>query len=251
MTHCCRFCNYPIKRSFCDLGSTPLANSYVNDGDLAREDLAYPLHAFVCERCLLVQVEEFESPKSIFSEYSYFSSYSDTWVQHAQLYVNAMIERFALGPQNQVVEIASNDGYLLQFFKKHQIPILGVEPAGNVAAAAKLKGIPTLTEFFGSALAKQLKSRVQADLLIANNVLAHVPDLNDFVSGIKILLSPRGVATIEFPHILNLIRETQFDTIYHEHFSYFSFHTVEKIFSHHRLVLFDVEQIATHGGSLR
>lgn len=248
----CRFCSFPLKTSFCDLGKTPLSNSYISSEQLGNDQPSYPLHAFVCDRCLLVQIEEFETPEAIFSEYSYFSSYSDSWLEHAKGYTKEMLDRFSLDSKSLVVEIASNDGYLLQFFKERQIPILGIEPAKNVALKAEKKGIPTLTEFFGKGLASQLKKQgIQADLIAANNVLAHVPMLNDFVAGIKILLSPTGVATLEFPHILNLIHENQFDTIYHEHFSYFSFHTAEQVFNHHGLILFDVELLKTHGGSLR
>jgi SAM-dependent methyltransferase len=252
LNNTCRFCNSSLKIDFCDLGETPLSNSYVRPEQLTAPEVRYPLHAFVCHQCLLVQIQEFEKPEAIFSDYSYFSSYSDSWLEHAKKYAIEMIKRFELNQNKQVIEIASNDGYLLQFFKEQQIPILGIEPAKNVAIVAETKGIPTLIEFFGLNLATRLKEQgMQADLLVANNVLAHVPNLNNFIAGIKILLSPTGVVTIEFPHLLNLICENQFDTIYHEHFSYFSFHTVEQVFSHHGLVLFDVEMIQTHGGSLR
>ncbi|MEA3155146.1 MAG: hypothetical protein QOK44_2735 [Betaproteobacteria bacterium] len=212
----------------------------------------YPLHAYVCSRCFLVQLQEFESPEHIFGDYAYFSSYSETWLDHARRYADYMIERFGFGPQSQVIEIASNDGYLLQYFKKRNVPVLGIEPAANVAKVAQDAGIPSLVKFFGTHTATDLRNEgTQADLLLGNNVLAHVPDLNDFVQGLKIALKPHGVITMEFPHLLNLMVENQFDTIYLEHFSYFSFLTVERIFAHHGLRIFDVERLPTHGGSLR
>ena len=206
----------------------------------------------MCSNCLLVQLEEFESPQSIFTNYAYFSSYSKTWLEHAQEYVNMMITRFGFDEKSQVIEIASNDGYLLQYFKEKNIPVLGIEPAVNVAKVAQDKGISTLTKFFGEKTAKELIDKgIEADLLLGNNVLAHVPKLNDFIKGMKIILKKNGIITMEFPHLLQLIKENQFDTIYHEHFSYFSFLTVQKIFSSHGLTVFDVEEIPTHGGSLR
>jgi SAM-dependent methyltransferase len=212
----------------------------------------YPLHAYVCEACFLVQLDEYVSPEAIFSEYAYFSSYADSWVQHMKRYADMIVERLGLGPNSFVVEIASNDGYLLQHFVAKGVPVLGIEPAANVAKVAVGKGVPTLVEFFGEKLARQLAGNgKQADLVAGANVLAQVPDVNDFVEGIKILLKPRGVLTIEFPHLMRLIEENQFDTIYHEHFSYFSFLTVERIFAAHGITLFDVEEIPTHGGSLR
>ncbi len=212
----------------------------------------HPLHAYVCESCLLVQLEEFESPQAIFSDYAYFSSYSDTWLKHCQVYADQIIHRLDLGCDNQVIEIASNDGYLLKFFKKRGIPVFGIEPATNIAQVARADGIPTLSKFFNSQVARALATEGKyADLLLGNNVLAHVPNLNDFVSGLKILLKPDGVITMEFPSLLRLIQENQFDTIYHEHFSYFSCLTVEKVLAHHNLILFDVEELETHGGSLR
>jgi 2-polyprenyl-3-methyl-5-hydroxy-6-metoxy-1,4-benzoquinol methylase len=212
----------------------------------------YPLHVYVCEHCFLVQLEEYVSPAEIFSEYAYFSSYADTWVQHCKNYAELVIERFKLNRQSQVIEVASNDGYLLQHFVAKGIPVLGIEPATNVAEVAVGKGVPTLVKFFGAKLACDLGAEgTQADLLIGNNVLAQVPALNDFVKGMKILLKPHGVITMEFPHLMRLVEENQFDTIYHEHFSYFSFITVEKIFTEHGLTLFDVEELPTHGGSLR
>jgi 2-polyprenyl-3-methyl-5-hydroxy-6-metoxy-1,4-benzoquinol methylase len=212
----------------------------------------YPLHAWVCDKCLLVQLEQFESPEHIFSDYAYFSSYSDSWLEHASAYAVSMIGRFGYDSNSHVVEIASNDGYLLQYFVKCGIPVLGIEPAANVAVEAERKGVPTLVKFFGTATAKELAaSGKSADLLIGNNVLAHVPDLNDFVRGMKTLLKPQGVITMEFPHLLRLMEENQFDTIYHEHFSYFSFLVAERVFAAHGLMVFDVEEIPTHGGSLR
>jgi 2-polyprenyl-3-methyl-5-hydroxy-6-metoxy-1,4-benzoquinol methylase len=231
---------------------SPLANSFLNQSQLKREESLYPLHVFICEKCLLVQLEEFETPDKIFSDYAYFSSYSETWLKHAEDYVEMMISRFKINQKSHVVEVASNDGYLLQFFKKKSIPVLGIEPAANVAEVAINKGIPTITKFFGENTARELsQSGKQTDLLIGNNVLAHVPNLNDFVSGLRTLLKPRGIITLEFPHLLQLIKHNQFDTIYHEHFSYFSLIVVQKIFSFHKLTVFDVEELPTHGGSLR
>lgn len=237
----------------CDLGLSPLANSYVKFENVGQGEKFYPLKVWVCDRCLLAQLEEFESPDAIFSDYAYFSSYSTSWVEHARLYSEMMIGRFGYGPSSHVVEIASNDGYLLQHFKAKGIPVLGVEPAANVAKVAwEQKQIPSIVKFFGVETAKELvASGKSADLLLGNNVLAHVPDINDFVGGLKIALNPLGVITFEFPHLLRLIDQNQFDTIYHEHFSYLSFLAVEKIFAHHGLTLFDVEEVTTHGGSLR
>jgi hypothetical protein len=212
----------------------------------------YPLRVYVCEHCFLVQLQEYVRPENIFTEYAYFSSYSDSWLQHAKTYTERIVERFYLGPHSQVVELASNDGYLLQYFVQKGILSLGVEPAANVARVAMEKGIPTVVKFFGVKTAQELsRERYQADLLLGNNVLAQVPDLNDFVAGMKLLLKPEGVITMEFPHLMRLIEENQFDTIYHEHFSYFSFSTVERVFAAHGLMLFDVEELPTHGGSLR
>jgi SAM-dependent methyltransferase len=248
----CRHCGAALEHSFVDLGTSPLANSYLSPPDLSRMERFYPLHVFVCGECLLVQLDEFESPEEIFSDYLYFSSYSASWVEHAKRYAHAMIARFGLNTQNQVVEIASNDGYLLQFFQEKNIPVLGIEPAANVAKVAQDKGIPSLVKFFGTATAEALRAEgKQADLLLGNNVLAHVPQLNDFVQGMKGLLAPGGLITMEFPHLLRLIESNQFDTIYHEHFSYFSFFAVERVFARHGIQLFDVEQVPTHGGSLR
>ena len=249
----CRFCKLPLEHTFVDLGMTPVSNENVKAEDADKAEKFYPLHAYVCDGCRLVQLGESEQPENLFhGDYAYFSSYSDSWLQHASDYVEMMIARFGLGPKSQVVELASNDGYLLQFFHKQEIPVLGVEPSENVAQAAMDKGIPTLVKFFGAATAGELsESGKQADLIIGNNVLAHVPDISDFVSGIKILLKPDGLVTIEFPHIMRLMERNQFDTIYHEHFSYLSILAVQKIFAHHGLELFDVEELSTHGGSLR
>lgn len=249
----CRFCGAELEHTFCDLGMSPLSNAFLSAFQLQQMEPFYPLHAYVCGSCFLVQLQEFESPQHIFAEdYAYFSSYSQTWLDHARDYTDYMVRRFGYGADSQVVEIASNDGYLLQYFKKRNIPVLGVEPAENCARVAQQAGIPTLVKFFSAALAAERRAQGQgADLLLGNNVLAHVPDLNDFVEGLKILLKPQGVITMEFPHLLRLMRENQFDTIYHEHFSYFSFYTVEKVFARHELKLFDVEQLSTHGGSLR
>ncbi|MFO1489659.1 MAG: class I SAM-dependent methyltransferase [Kiritimatiellia bacterium] len=250
---CCRFCNQPLRTSFADLGMSPFANSYVPVAQADRAEKFYPLHAWVCESCLLVQLESFESPDAIFGDYLYFSSFSESWLRHARSYTEMMIRRFGFGSAHQVVELASNDGYLLQYFKAAGIPVLGVEPAANVAKVALEKhGIESIVKFFGTATAREMKAAGRtADLLLGNNVLAHVPDLNDFVSGMSIVLKPSGVITMEFPHLLQLMAHNQFDTIYHEHFSYFSFTTVEKVFARHGITLFDVEELPTHGGSLR
>jgi SAM-dependent methyltransferase len=247
----CRSCGAPLEATFVDLGMSPLANSLLTAEQASAMEPFYPLHARVCAKCFLVQLEEFESPENIFSNYLYFSSYSDAWLAHCSRYAGKMIEMLRLGSQSKVVEIASNDGYLLQFFAKHKIPVLGIEPARNVARVAIEKGIPSEVAFFGSQTASRLKSEHAADLIAANNVLAHVPDINDFVSGFKILLKPGGTITVEFPHLLHLIAENQFDTIYHEHYSYLSLLSVEAIFKRHGLSLHDVEELPTHGGSLR
>ncbi len=248
----CRFCGEKNLQTFCDLGKTPLSNSYLFSKNLEKQEPFYPLHALLCPSCLLVQLQEFQSPQEIFKEYAYFSSYSSSWLMHCQEYVKKMVKRFSLTPSHFVIELASNDGYLLQFFKEFQIPVLGIEPAENVAEIARKSGVPTMAKFFGTSCAKELKKEKKlADLLIGNNVLAHVPDLNDFVEGMKVVLNKKGIITMEFPHLLQLMENVQFDTIYHEHFSYFSFLTVEKVFSAHGLTLFDVEELLTHGGSIR
>ena len=230
----------------------PLCESYVSRERLNQMEPFYPLRVFVCEKCFLVQLQEYVSPAEIFTEYAYFSSYADSWVQHAKRYTEMIVERLGLGQDSLVVELASNDGYLLQHFVKKGIPAFGVEPAANVAKVAQEKGVPTLVKFFGEKTARELVAEGRrADLVLGNNVLAQVPDINDFVGGIKLLLAPQGVVTIEFPHLMKLMEENQFDTIYHEHFSYFSLMTAESIFAAHKLVLFDVEELPTHGGSLR
>jgi SAM-dependent methyltransferase len=235
-----------------DLGSSPLANSYLEPADLQRAEPFYPLCVYLCRRCFLVQLPEFETPEAIFGDYAYFSSYSTSWVEHARRYVAMASERFALGPRHRVLEIASNDGYLLRWFVERGVEVLGIEPAANVAAAAVAAGIPTRVSFFGTETARALRAEgLAADLIVANNVLAHTPRLNDFVAGLKLALAPGGAATLEFPHLVRLIDENQFDTIYHEHFSYFSFTAVRRIFAEQELELFDVEELDTHGGSLR
>ena len=248
----CRFCAAPLRHTFVDLGMSPLCESYVPAERLNAMEPFYPLHARVCERCLLVQLEEFVAADEIFTEYAYFSSYSDSWVAHARAYAEMAIERFGLGPESLVVELASNDGYLLQHIIERGIPALGIEPAANVAVAAREKGIETVVEFFGRELAARLLAEGRrADLLAANNVMAHVPDLNDFVGGMEPLLAPHGVVTIEVPHLLRLVEDNQFDTIYHEHFSYFSLLTARKVLAAHGLEVFDVDELKSHGGSLR
>jgi SAM-dependent methyltransferase len=247
----CRFCGAPVDAVFADLGMSPLANSYLPPERANGMEPFYPLRALVCGKCFLVQLEEFETPERIFSDYAYFSSYSSSWLAHSRRYAEQMVGRLGLDSDSHVVEIASNDGYLLQFFHDRQIPVLGIEPAANVAKVALQKGIPTLVEFFGRRSASSLAVDSAADLLVGNNVLAHVPDLNDFVAGMKILLKPGGVITMEFPYLMRLIEDNQWDTIYHEHFSYFSFVTVSRVFEAHGLRLFDVEELPTHGGSLR
>ena len=248
----CRFCRAPLSKVFVDLGMSPLCESFVPAEKLNAMEPFYPLRVYVCDACLLVQLDEYVAPDQIFTEYAYFSSYSDSWVEHARRYCEAMRERFNLGRDSRVFEIASNDGYLLQHFVAHGIPVLGIEPAVNVAKVAIAKGIPSVSRFFGLECARQLAlEHGQPDLLLGNNVLAHVPDINDFVSGMQALLKPQGVITMEFPHLLRLVEQNQFDTIYHEHFSYLSLTTVKRIFEAHGLTLFDVEQIPTHGGSLR
>jgi len=249
----CRFCGESLSNTFVNLGATPLSNSYLTREQLNKGEIIYPLHVYVCDSCKLVQLEEFESPKNIFNnEYAYFSSYSATWLEHCEDYSRKVINRFNLDKQKLVIEIASNDGYLLKNFYNLDIPCIGIEPTANTAQVAINTGIPTIVEFFGVSLANSLcRQEKKADLIIGNNVFAHVPDINDFTLGLKILLTETGVITLEFPHILELIKNTQFDTIYHEHFSYFSFFTVEKIMAAHGLEVFDVERLPTHGGSLR
>jgi C-methyltransferase C-terminal domain/Putative zinc binding domain/Methyltransferase domain len=247
----CRFCRTPLRHTFVDLGMSPLCESYLSSRELNRMEPFYPLHVYVCGECFLVQLEAYVSAEHIFNEYAYFSSYSSSWVDHARVYAEQMVERFQLGPRHQVVEIGSNDGYLLQHFVANGIPAHGVEPAANVAEVALDRGIPTLVKFFGRSTAREMTPGLQADLLVGNNVLAQVPDLNDFVAGMKLLLKPRGVITLEFPHLTKLMQENQFDTIYHEHFSYFSLTTATRVLEAHGLTVFDVEELPTHGGSLR
>jgi SAM-dependent methyltransferase len=248
----CRFCQSPLEQSFVDLGMSPLCQDHIKPDELNMMEPFYPLHAYVCSECFLVQLDEFVAPSEIFNDYAYFSSYSDSWLQHAKRYSDKIISRLNIGVDKLVSELASNDGYLLQYFAERNIPVLGVEPAANVAEYAMRRGIRTETKFFGLNTAKQLVAKYgKTDLLIGNNVLAHVPDINDFVAGMKEFLREDGVITMEFPHLLRLVEGNQFDTIYHEHFSYLSFTTVKRIFGHHGLVLFDVEELPTHGGSIR
>ena len=248
----CRFCEKPLEHTFVDLGMSPLCESYVSRDALNSMERFYPLHAYVCGHCFLVQLGEYVPPGEIFTEYAYFSSYADSWLRHAKGYVERISARLGLGPDSRVIEVASNDGYLLQYFMQRGIPVLGIEPAANVAKVAIEKGIPTVVEFLGEQTGRKIAAaKGGADLVVGNNVLAHVPDLNDFVEGVKALLNPGGVITMEFPHLLTLVDLNQFDTIYHEHFSYFSFTTVERVFAAHGLTIFDVDQIPTHGGSLR
>jgi SAM-dependent methyltransferase len=249
----CQSCGCPLTQTLVDLGMQPLSNSYIPLDRANEPEPVFPLHARVCGNCLLVQVDPVTPPESIFNDqYAYFSSFSDSWLAHCRAYAEAMTRRFSLGSHSQVIEIASNDGYLLQYFAAQRIPVLGIEPSANVAEAAEAKGIRTEVAFFGEATAKRLVTQGwSADLLAAKNVLAHVPDVNDFVAGIPIILKPEGVFTVEFPHLLNLIRYVQFDTIYHEHFTYLSLLAVNRIFEQHGLYVFDVEKQPTHGGSLR
>jgi len=249
----CRFCHARLEHSFADLGLTPLCQKHVKPSQVNEPETYYPLHALVCTSCWLVQLGEYATPQEIFAEeYAYFSSYSDTWLAHARRYAEAMTKRLGLSDRSLVTELASNDGYLLQYFVAQGIPVLGVEPAGNVARVAMERGVRSVVEFFGTASAGALRERFGgADLLLGNNVLAHVPDLNDFVEGMRVMLKDDGVLTMEFPHLVQLVNQNQFDTIYHEHFSYFSFTTVEKVFAAHGLTLFDVDELPTHGGSLR
>jgi SAM-dependent methyltransferase len=248
----CRFCGAGLERTFVDLGMSPLCETYPAASDLNSPETYYPLHVYVCERCFLVQLEEYEAPENIFGDYAYFSSYSDSWLKHCEKYCESVTRRFRLNASSSVVEVASNDGYLLQYFVRQGIPVLGIEPAANVAQVAVERGVPTLVRFFGAAVANELAALGRcADLALGNNVLAQVPDLNDFVEGLKILLKPQGVLTLEFPHLLRLMERNEFDTIYHEHFSYFSMLTTARILESHGLKAFDVEELASHGGSLR
>ena len=249
----CRFCETKLEHVFIDLGEAPPSNSFLNAAQLDKPESYFPLKIFVCSNCFLVQVDEHKKASEIFdNEYAYFSSYSTSWLAHAKTYTEKMVDRFGISKNSLVVEIASNDGYLLQYFKEKEIHVLGIEPTESTAKVAREKGIESITEFFGEDFAKKLTSENRkADLLLGNNVLAHVPDINDFVKGLKVALKMEGVITMEFPHLVKLIENNQFDTIYHEHFSYFSFTTVCRIFEAHGLVMFDVDEIPTHGGSLR
>ncbi|MGZ3860077.1 MAG: methyltransferase domain-containing protein [Flavisolibacter sp.] len=249
----CRFCKSELTNVFIDLGNSPASNSFLLKEQLNEPEVFYPLKVYTCSKCFLVQVDEYKKSDSIFDDqYVYFSSYSKSWLDHARKYTDMMTERFGYSPASQIMEIASNDGYLLQYFKEKNIPVLGIEPTANTARVALEKGIETITRFFGVSLAQELAdSGRKADLLLGNNVLAHVPDIIDFVAGMKIVLKDHGVITMEFPHLMQLIDNNQFDTIYHEHFSYLSFLTVKQIFESQGLILFDVDEIPTHGGSLR
>ena len=248
----CRLCHSPLTTTFIDLGMSPLCQSFLTVDQIDQMEPHYPLHVLVCGECFLVQLQEYVKSEQIFSEYAYFSSYSTSWVEHARKFCEMITARLGLGRNSEVIEIASNDGYLLQHFLPLNIPVTGIEPAGNIAEAARQKNIPTIVEFFSLKLAQRLKSEGRRpDLIVGNNVLAQVPDLNDFTAGIAHLLAPHGVVTFEFPHLERLINENQFDTIYHEHFSYFSLVTIDRLARRHGLRLIDVEQILTHGGSLR
>ncbi|MDQ2818402.1 MAG: class I SAM-dependent methyltransferase [Candidatus Eremiobacteraeota bacterium] len=248
----CSFCSAPLHHVFADLGLSPLSNALVRRTELTAAEALYPLLAYVCDRCWLVQVEQVETPAKLFGDYVYFSSYSSSWLEHMRSFADGIVERLALKPGSSVIEVASNDGYLLKYFRRHGIQVLGIEPAANTAQRAVADGIPTIVRFLGTHVARELAADGKtADLLIGNNVLAHVPDLRDFVAGLKILLKPTGVLTMEFPHLLKMIERNEFDTIYHEHLSYFSLGTAQRVFSECGLTLFDVDEIPTHGGSLR
>jgi len=249
----CRYCHTPLHDVFLDLGSAPPSNAFLDAADLSAPELYFPLRLYTCSDCHLVQVDEVQKHDALFSsDYVYFSSYSRTWLAHAERYVVRAVERLNLGPHSLVMEVASNDGYLLQYVKARGIPCIGIEPTAGTAAAARERGIETLEHFFGERFARDFAAtRPKADLVIANNVLAHVPDLNDFVAGLAGVLAPQGVITIEFPHLLQLVAQRQFDTVYHEHFSYFSLHTAQRVFASHGLRIWDVQELPTHGGSLR
>ncbi len=247
----CRFCGNTLRVTFIDLGTSPFANSYLREEDLVERESFYPLHLFVCTNCFLVQLDELGSPQEIFTEYAYFSSFSESWLQHSSQFATEAIKRFDLDSESHVVEIGSNDGYLLQYFREKGIPVLGIDPATNVAEVAEKKGVETVVAFFTTDLARKLASTKQADLIIGNNVLAHIPATNDLMAGLKVLLKPDGVISMEFPYLLRLMEENQFDTIYHEHYSYFSLSTAVQVFCHHGFRIFDVDILPTHGGSLR
>jgi 2-polyprenyl-3-methyl-5-hydroxy-6-metoxy-1,4-benzoquinol methylase len=249
----CRFCNTPLSFEFLDLVNSPPSNSFLSIDQLNEPEIFYPLRVLVCDNCFLVQIDEYQKSSAIFNnDYVYFSSFSTSWLNHAKKYCEEVVKRLSLNQNSKVIEVASNDGYLLQFFLEKNIPVLGIEPTANTAKIASDKGIETITQFFGTALADELASKgILADLLIGNNVLAHVPDINDFVAGMKRVLTPTGTITMEFPHLIQMINQNQFDTIYHEHFSYLSLFTVKKIFFQQGLEIYDVDEISTHGGSLR
>src|SRR5215471_13648618 len=248
----CRLCGAPLRDAFVDLGMSPLCESYRSQQQLNEVEAFYPLHVWVCRACLLVQLQEYVAPEAIFTEYAYFSSVSRSWLEHARRYADDVVARLGLDRRSRVVELGSNDGYLLQYFVQRGIPALGIDPARNVAPAARERGVETLEAFFGASVAaEQASAGLQADLLIANNVLAQAPDLHDFVDGMRILLAPAGAITIEVPHLLRLVEDNQFDTIYHEHFSYFSLLTLRTLLAEHALTVFDVDELPTHGGSLR
>ena len=252
MTIRCRFCGADVVDTVANLGLSPLSNHYIATDQAHEAEVYYPLHAYVCRSCFLVQLKDFQTPEHIFTDYLYFSSYSQSWLQHCETYARDVTRRLGLGPTSQVIEVASNDGYMLKFFRQAGVRVLGVEPANNVAQVAIAAGVPTDVAFFGAETARRLRAEGHlADLMIANNVLAHVPDINDFVAGFAILLKDDGVVTFEFPHLLNMIRYRQFDTIYHEHFSYLSAFTVSQVLEAHGMRVFDVEALPTHGGSLR
>jgi len=251
-TASCRFCGSALRHTFTDLGMSPPCENFLPADQLNQMEAFYPLHVYVCDECFLVQLQEYVSPEHIFTEYAYFSSYSDSWLAHAKAYTELMVKRFHLGPDSLAVELASNDGYLLQYFVQQGVPVLGVEPAVNVAREAAKKGIPTLVKFFDQEMAAQMvREGTRADLIVGNNVLAQVPNVCSFIAGMKTLLKPQGVITLEFPHLMRLMEGNQFDTIYHEHFSYFSFLTTVKMMARFGLAVFDVEELSTHGGSLR
>lgn len=249
----CRFCKSEVTDVFIDLLNSPASNSFLTEESLSHPEVFFPLKVYTCSNCFLVQIAEYKKSAAIFNDqYVYFSSYSTSWLEHSKQYTDKMIDRFNLTKTSKVIEVASNDGYLLQYFKEKNIPVLGIEPSANTAEVAMGKGIDTLIEFFGTTLARKLRSHnVKADLLLGNNVLAHVPDINDFVAGMKLILKDHGVITMEFPHLMQLIDNNQFDTIYHEHYSYLSFYTVKQVFEKAGLEMFDVEELPTHGGSLR
>ena len=247
----CAFCSTELKHTFVDLGMAPMVSAYLNDEKLTDVEHFYPMRAYTCDQCFLVQLPQAQTPSEIFGDYPYFSSMSSSWLKHAENFANFAVDKFGLNKDSKVIEVASNDGYLLQFFQQHNIEVLGVEPAANIAKVANEKGIPTVSKFFGEATALEVSKDGQADLIAGNNVLAHVPDLNDFVKGLQTLLKPGGSISVEFPHLLKTIEENQFDQVFHEHFSYLSLFTVNKIFSKYGLQIFHVDELPTHGGSIR